>query len=305
MDKFYVDTVRLLLETAPHVFRSPRFALNGGTALNLFVHDMPRLSADIDVVYTDHAPDRAEAMKEISDALAACMTRLDAVGTRSEFLRTNGGDEVKILVQRGTCQVKVEVNFVFRGTVLPIQTRSLAASAAELFTTDLSLPVLAEPELYGSKLVAALDRQHPRDFFDVRGLFQTTGLTPEVVECFVCYLAGHNRPIHEVLFSRDLDLTVPYGSELQGMPREAVSLDELIATRERLRADLFVALTKPQKEFLITLAAGEPDWKMMECGHLAHMPAIRWKLENLKRLKKLNANKFKFQSDELRRRFGV
>lgn len=305
MDKFYVETVRLLLDTAPHVFRSPRFALKGGTALNLFVHDMPRLSVDIDVVYADHTPDRAEAMKEISDALAECTRRLDAVGIRSAFLRTNAGDEVKILVQRGKCQVKVEVNFVFRGTVLPIQTRSLATSAAELFTTDLSLPVLAEPELYGSKLVAALDRQHPRDFFDVRGLFQTTGLTPEVVECFVCYLAGHNRPIHEVLFSRDIDLTVPYESELQGMTREAVSLDELLATRERLRAELFVALTAEQKQFLISLAAGEPDWKLMECGHLAQMPAIRWKLENLTRLKKLNEEKFKFQSDELRRRLGA
>ena len=116
--------------------------------------------------------------------------------------------------------------------MLPVQTRSLAGIAQELFTTNLSLTVLAEPELYGSKLVAALDRQHPRDFFDVHGLFQSTGLTPEIIECFVCYLAGHNRPIHEVLFSRDLDLTVPYESEFQGMTRDEVSLAELLAARE-------------------------------------------------------------------------
>lgn len=303
MDKLYVDTVRLLLATAPHVFRSDSFALKGGTALNLFIRDMPRLSVDIDVVYTDHNPGREEAMKEISEALTASIKQLDAIGIRSEFLRTKAGDEVKILVQRGVSQVKVEVNFVFRGTLLPVQARKLANTARELFTTDLTLPVLAESELYGSKLVAALDRQHPRDFFDVRGLFQSTGLTSEIIECFVCYLAGHNRPIHEVLFSRDLDLTVIYESEFQGMTRDAVSPSELLAVRERLRAELPRALTESQKRFLIGLASGEPDWKLMTCPHLAQMPAIRWKLENLARLQKLNQAKFQLQSEELRRRF--
>ena len=303
MEKLYVDAVRLLLETAPHIFRAPRFALKGGTALNLFVRNMPRLSVDIDVVYTDHRPSREEAMREISDELAASMKRLEASGIQSEFLKTKAGDEVKIMVQRAGSMVKVEVNFVFRGTVLPVQMCSLANTARELFTTELSLPVLAESELYGSKLVAALDRQHPRDFFDVRGLFQKSGLTPEIVECFVCYLAGHNRPIHEVLFSRDLDLAVPYENEFQGMTREDVSLGELVAAREHLRAELPVALTESQKRFLLSLARGEPDWTLMVCPHLMEMPAIRWKLENLLRLKKLNPGKFDIQSDELRKHF--
>lgn len=303
MDKAYVDTVRLLLETAPHVFSAPSFAIKGGTALNLFVRDLPRLSVDVDVVYTDHLPNREEALKEISNELAACIKRLENVGIRSEFLRAKAGDEVKILVQRAGSQVKVEVNFVFRGTILPVQPRNLSDTARELFTTELSLPSLAESELYGSKLVAALDRQHPRDFFDVRGLFENSGLTPEIMECFVCYLAGHNRPIHEVLFSRDIDLTVPFESEFQGMTREEISLDELVMTRRRLREELPAALTESHKRFLLGLVAGEPEWKFMSCPHLAAMPAIRWKLENLGRLKKLNSEKFQLQSNDLRRRF--
>ncbi len=303
MEKAYVDTVRLLLETAPHIFRVPRFALKGGTALNLFVRNMPRLSVDIDVVYTDHRPTREEAMKEISAELVESMKRLEARGIQSEFLKTKAGDEVKILVQRDRISVKVEVNFIFRGTVLPVEICNLAKAASNLFTTELSLPVLASSELYGSKLVAALDRQHPRDFFDVQGLFQSSGLSPEIVECFVCYLAGHNRPIHEVLFSRDLDLTVPYENEFQGMTREDISLGELVAARERLRKELSVALTKSQKGFLLSLARAEPDWTLMSCQHLKEMPAIRWKLENLLRLKKLNANKFDVQADELQRLF--
>ena len=223
----------------------------------------------------------------------------------SELLRTKAGEEVKVLVQRGNSQVKLEVNFVFRGTVLPTQKRNLAQTAREQFTTNLSLPLLAEAELYGSKLVAALDRQHPRDFFDVHGLFESTGLTPEIVECFVCYLSGHNRPIHEVLFSRDLDLSLPYESEFQGMTRNEVKLGELLSTRERLRVELPSMLTESQKLFLVGLTTGEPDWALLECPHLKEMPAIRWKQENLVRLKKLNPAKFLFQSEELRRRLRV
>ncbi len=95
MDRIYVDTVRLLLETAPHVFHSNRFALKGGTALNLFVMDMPRLSVDIDVVYTDHRPSREDAMNEISRTLKETKNRLDGIGINSEFLRTKSGEETK------------------------------------------------------------------------------------------------------------------------------------------------------------------------------------------------------------------
>jgi predicted nucleotidyltransferase component of viral defense system len=71
MDQEYVDTVRLLLAIAPAVFKSPRFALEGGTALNLFLHDMPRLSVDIDVVFTDHALGREDALRAIAADLKA------------------------------------------------------------------------------------------------------------------------------------------------------------------------------------------------------------------------------------------
>ena len=78
-----------------------------------------------------------------------------------------------------------------------------------------------------------------------------------------------------------------------------------MAARERLRAELPIFLTESQKRFLLSLTAGEPDWTLMSCPHLAQMSAIRWKLENLARLKKLNPEKFKLQSDELRERFWV
>ncbi len=300
MDKTYIEIVRLLLESAPAIFETPHFAMKGGTAINLFIEDMPRLSVDIDVVYTDHQATRDEALKSISNGLEAVRKRLAKGGLEAEVSATKDGDEIKLFIWRGRNQVKVEVNHVFRGTVLPVETRQLGSEARTLFTTESSLPVLAVAELYGSKLVAAMDRQHPRDLFDVRGLFERGGLTADVIECFVCYLAGHNRPVHEVLFSRDLDMSSAFDNEFVGMTRNPITLAELEAVRRRLKNELPVALTANQRKFLLGLVAGEPEWTLMKCPHLAQLPAIRWKLQNLAKLKESNPRKFAQQADALR-----
>lgn len=301
MDKNYVDTVRLLLETAPDVFQTSCFAMKGGTALNLFVQDMPRLSVDIDVVYVAHATARADALAEIGAELNALKKRLNGRGMDAEIASSHTGDETKVLVRRGRQQVKIEVNHVFRGTLLPTERRLLAKSASDLFTTALTVPTLAIPELYGSKLVAAFDRQHPRDLFDVHGMHRRFGLSPEMVECFVCYLAGHNRPVHEVLFSRDIDMAQAYENEFVGMALEPISLADLNSTRERMRVEMKASLTDAQKRFLLGLVAGTPDWSLVTCQHLSVLPAVQWKLQNLARLKKANAAKFRQQTEELER----
>ena len=303
MDKSYVDTVRLLLQSVPVLFQTPNFAMKGGTAINLFVQNMPRLSVDIDVVYTDHARPRIGALQAISEGLNQTRKQLARFGLEAQVTSTGQGDEIKMFIQRGMIQVKLEVNHVFRGTVLPVEIRTLHAEARTVFTTDVSAPVLATAELYGSKLVAAMDRQHPRDLFDVRGLYQHGGLTPEIVECFVCYLAGHNRPVHEVLYSNDVDLTSAFDNEFTGMTREPVTLAELQQVRARLKEELPTRLTAKQRTFLIGLVSGEPDWTLMNCAHLESLPAIQWKRQNLARLKKSNPEKFAHQAMELKKHF--
>ena len=305
MDKYYVDTVRLLLESVPVIFQTPHFAMKGGTAINLFVQNMPRLSVDIDVVYTDHTTPRPAALAAISDGLNQVRTALVKSGLEAQVAATNQGDELKLFIQRGKIQVKVEVNHVFRGTVLPVEIRALNAEARRIFTTDLLAPVLAPAELYGSKLVAAMDRQHPRDIFDVHGLLAQDGLTPEIIECFVCYLAGHNRPVHEVLFSNDIDLAPAFENEFAGMAQNPVSLRELQKARAKLKSELPTKLTAAHRQFLIGLVSGEPDWKLMRCPHLQNLSAIQWKLQNLARLKKANPKKFAQQAAELRLRFAA
>ncbi|HRQ87378.1 MAG TPA: nucleotidyl transferase AbiEii/AbiGii toxin family protein [Bacteroidia bacterium] len=303
MEKDYLDTVRLLLEVAPTIFRNPLFVLKGGTAINLFVRDMPRLSVDLDVVIADHTLSRDEALATVTAELGAIRAELtQRRDLRCELGAMSEGPEVKLFVERGRIRIKVEVNHVFRGTILPPQKRPLVTSAQDAFFTDIELPLLQPDELYGSKLVAAMDRQHPRDLFDVLRLFDEGGLPAAVVECFVCYLVGHNRPVHEVLFANAIDIAPAFDNEFAGMTRQPVSLDELLAVRQRLFAELPASLTSQQRAFLLGLVKGEPDWSLMQCLHLRDLPAIRWKLANLSRLKQANPAKFSRQAAELEAR---
>ena len=304
MEKYYVDTVRLLLATLPEVFAVPGFALKGGTALNLFVHDMPRLSVDIDVVFTDHLKDRTDALKEIASGLTDAQQRLKSRGIESELITAAQGEETKLMVKQNRLIVKVEVNHVFRGTLLPVTTKRLNKSARDLFTTEVSAPVLAPAELYGSKIVAALDRQHPRDFFDLDQMFSETELSPAVVNCFACYLAGHNRPVHEVLFSRDRDLRMGFENEFQGMSRNPITLEQLEHVRKRLRKELSEKLTAVHRRFLLSIVEGNPEWDLADFPHLREMPALRWKMNNLQKLKSFNPRKFQQQAAALRERLG-
>lgn len=281
MDKAYADTVRLLLTAAPDVFANDIFAMKGGTAINLFVQDMPRLSVDIDVVYTPWQTPRELALKAIGDELDAIAGRLGRLGLVTRKVNSRDLGDTKLLIENAEAQVKVEVNVVFRGTVLPIERRSLSPKTADLFSVALELPVLAPAELYGSKLVAAMDRQHPRDLFDALKMFESGGLSDAAVECFVTYLAGHNRPTHEVLFGNEKDIAHEYHQLFVGMTTEPVSLDALLQARARLREELPRRLTGQHKQFLTGLPRAQPDWTLLQCSHASELPALRWKLGNL------------------------
>lgn len=304
MDKTYADTVRLLLTVAPEVFRSGLFAMKGGTAINLFVRDMPRLSVDIDVVYTAWDTPRNEALKAISDEIGAIAKRLRAL--QLDVRTTAAGElgESKLFIRNDDAQVKVEISLVFRGTVLPVEVRPLAKRTADMFSVGLSLPTLAVPELYGSKIVAALDRQHPRDLFDVAQMYEADGLIARTVECFVAYLAGHNRPMHEVLFAREKNIDQEFRSTFVGMTTDPVELETLLAARKRLFAELPASLTANQRKFLVGLARATPDWSLLTCTHAKSLPAIRWRLQNLEQFKAKKPEEFEKQAAELERRLG-
>jgi hypothetical protein len=303
MNLTYVKTVNLLLDIAPTVFQTPRFALKGGTALNLFIQDLPRLSVDIDFVFIDHKLDRDAALDEISQELKRIELAIIGMGYQAKIRKMYSGDEVKIIISNDEVEVKIEVNFVFRGTVLPLQNLALSTKTQKLFSRNIHLPVLSSSELYGSKLVAAMDRQHPRDFFDVLKMYESHGLSSGILDCFVAYLAGHNRPVHEVLFPNAQQIEETFKNEFVGMTSEPINVEELKKIQAKLMIEIPQALTFNHRKFLLSLVMTTPDWSLLPFAHLQEMPAIKWKLKNLKSLKLKNPAKFQLQREELEHRF--
>jgi hypothetical protein len=209
-----------------------------------------------------------------------------------------------LLVVRDGIQVKVEVNFVMRGTVYPVRTAALTAKARDVLLADMELPLVSLEDVYGGKLVAGMDRQHPRDLFDVMQLFAHEGITPKIRRAFVVYLASHNRPVHEVLFPALRDITQDYERNFKGMTTDPIELSALLDARKRMAHELQTGLDADERRFLLSLVACKPDWLSLGIGHLEQLPAIRWKLHNLEKLATDNSKRFAEQTDELVRRLG-
>ena len=304
MNPTYLHTARLLTQVAPSVFADGIFALKGGTAINLFLRDMPRLSVDLDVVFPDHRVPRNVALAQIQQAMGQAAERLRARGFQTHSVPT-GDVEARLWVRRESLQVKVEVNIVMRGTVAPVRRVGLSSRARDILQADLSVPMVAPEDVYGGKLVAAMDRQHPRDLFDVMQLFDHEGITDAIRKAFVVYLACSNRPVHEVLFPSMRDVGHSYAHNFQGMTAHPVALDQLLAARERMAHELQTGLSWADRTFLVSLVSGDPHWDVMGIPHLAHLPGVQWKLRHLQILRHANPRKFVEQAKLLADRLGV
>jgi hypothetical protein len=299
MNQQYLDTARLLTKVAPLVFPDGMFALKGGTAINLFIRDMPRLSVDLDLVFVDYLLSREQALEQINVALRQAAERLKGRGFQTRLSAAEEAGETKLLVRSGAIEVKVEVNYVMRGTIFPVRVMPLTSAASERLMADLEIPVASFADVYGGKLVAAMDRQHPRDLFDVMELFAHGGITSEIQRAFVVYLASHNRPVHEVLFGARKEVNFEYEQNFKGMTATSVGLEQLLDARERMFTEIQSNLAPEEKEFLLSLVSNQPEWDLLGVPHLHQLPAVRWKLHNLEKLQKANISKFAEQHDKL------
>jgi predicted nucleotidyltransferase component of viral defense system len=295
MNREYLETARLLIQVAPLAFVDDQFGLKGGTAINLFLRDMPRLSVDLDLVFTDHAVGRKEAIARINAAVRDAADRLRARRFEVYVPEAGGDGETKLMVRSGPAEVKVEINTVMRGTVHRVRRANLTPLARDTLLADIEIPVLASEDVYGGKIVAALDRQHPRDLFDVMELFKHEGITPGIRRAFVVYLASHNRPVHEVLFPELRDIQMDYERNFIGMTSQPTELAELLETRDRMINELHAGLDANERRFLLSLVTAQPEWELLGIPHVSELPAVRWKLQNLARLQRERAEQFELQ----------
>lgn len=282
----YYHQVALLIAILPLVEEEDCFALKGGTAINLFFHDMPRFSVDIDLTYLP-IEDRKTSLVAISSALNRIAARVTKVlkGTSVEVLKDMQENVLKLMITRQGVRVKVEVSPVLRGSLLAASSIDISAAVEEQFSYT-SMQVLNWNEVYAGKLCAAMDRQHPRDLFDVKMLFEGEGLTKELMNVFMVYLISGNRPIAEMLAPGISSLTSAYNEQFVGMEFKETRLDELESTRLRLVKEINNKMTDKHKQFLLSFKSLQPDWSLLDAGDVSHLPAIQWKLLNLDRMNK-------------------
>src|SRR5690554_4971701 len=108
----YKDQVKLLLSVLPFVSKEEKFALHGGTAINLFHFDMPRLSVDIDLTYLP-IEDRATSMENINRSLVLIKQSIEQVFPKINVEHKKL--ESKLMISNKEALIKVEVNQIKRG----------------------------------------------------------------------------------------------------------------------------------------------------------------------------------------------
>ncbi len=279
-DSVYYRQVELLVRVLPFVAKERCFALKGGTAINLFLRDMPRLSVDIDLIYVP-IENREISLNQAEAALNRIVENLVSVSPRYNAELLEG--RLKIMVDGGGFWVNIEVGPVLRGTVHEPEDRDIHPVVANEFGYA-NISVASVPDLYGGKICAALDRQHPRDIYDVMQLMSDTGISREIFEGFLVYLVSHSRPISELLNPNLLDMDQAFENTFIGMTKEPVELQTLVQAREDLIKQVHNSLTEADKQFLMSIKSRKPVWSLLPLEGIDQLPAVQWKLINLARM---------------------
>lgn len=293
MNEAYGKQVGLLLDVLPEVAKEECFAMHGGTAINLFVREMPRLSVDIDLTYVALA-ERYETLEGINAALLRIKHRIESL--RSSIRVLHKGKVCKLQIDEYGILIKIEVNMVGRGLLGEAKKVPLCEAAQEQFDAFCAMSLVPFGQLYGGKLCAAVDRQHPRDLFDVKLLFENEGFVDEIKQGFILGLVSSNRPTHEMLDPHLLDQRTAYENQFKGMSRIEFSYDDYEATRFQLIETIRASLSKADKAFLLSLNRLAPDWSIYD---YQRFPAVKWKLLNLERFKKSSPEAYQQQLNEL------
>jgi len=287
--KEYEKQVRLLLQCLPLLEALDRFALKGGTAINFFLKNMPRLSVDIDLTYLPIEP-REETFANMQSDLKKLGHLIEQAIPNSRVslqISPQTGQVVRLLVYANETQIKIEPSFVVRGTLYPPEYLDLCEQAENEFEMSVKqVKTLSSPEIYAGKICAALNRQHPRDLFDIYVLLNEQGISDTIRQAFVVYLAGDARPFHEMLEPNFLDIESTYQRQFHRMAMEEIGLNELLAARKSLVQKISEELTLNERRFLLSMKLGEPEWNLLPFQNLEQLPSLQWKLINVRKMDK-------------------
>lgn len=291
----------MLIKILPFVAQEKCFALKGGTAINLFERDMPRLSVDIDLTYLPFES-REQSLKEITQSLLKikkCL-KLSMPNIITSPINQNKNFESKLICVQNHTQVKIEVNTIMRGHILPYRKLPISQQVQSAFNKFASMQVVSKAELFGGKICAALDRQHPRDLFDIYQLLENEGFSSDIKIGFLSCLISHNRPINEMLNPNFIDQENVFEDQFSGMTKDPFSYEDYEETRKKLVKVIKESLSENDRKFLVSFKKGQPDLRFSPAEKIMDLPAVKWKLLNIQKLIKIDADKHTKQLEALK-----
>lgn len=301
----YYKQVSFLLDLIPIVAQEQCFALKGGTAINLFLLEMPRLSVDIDLTYLD-LKERNTALGDIAAALERIAKQVSSFNSKVKIERILHDEKPKIARRLNLyvedAMVKIEPNSVIRGAIFEPREMPVSDRVQEVFEKRPSIHLLEPDDIWAGKFCAALDRQHPRDLFDVKNYFEKNEkISQKAKDAFLVYLLSHPRPLHEVLFQAQKDISTEFKTKFQGMTEAPVQIEDLYKARQMLVSKIHSLLTDTDKAFLVSISKGNPKWENLKIPQAPEMPAIKWKLHNIS---KMDSKKREQQAEDLERQLN-
>lgn len=191
-----------------HPFLKEKLALKGGTALNIFVFDVPRLSVDIDLNYIG-AGDRETMLAErpkLEQAIQAVSAREGFNVRRIPHEHAGGKWQFRYENTFGRTDILgIDINFMFRVPLWPVTTcdsHPVGAWRAR------DIPVLDMHELAAGKLAALLARGQSRDLFDSHQILQMEGLDPHLLRIGFVVYGAMNRKDWRTISIEDVDFDV-------------------------------------------------------------------------------------------------
>lgn len=286
MNDIYKKQVALLIRIMPSVYRIKDFAVHGGTAINLFHKNMPRYSVDIDLTYIP-IQDRAESLNAINEHLKSLKANIEKSVPDIKVVPKYDVWKLQCTLNRAT--VKIEVNGTKRGIIGETEDKILCEKARQEFSMACKARTVSFSQLYGGKITAALSRQHPRDLFDCS--YMDISSFDDVKDGFMLCLLGSDKPVIESLQSNDIDQNDALENQFKGMSDIEFGYTDYEDARHKLIALVNDSLTDTDKKFLLSFEDGTPDWNKCCAGDLSNYPSVKWKLQNIGKLKNNNPQK--------------
>lgn len=298
MNNLYKEQVKLLLRILPVIYQEEVFAVHGGTAINLFIKNLPRYSVDVDLTYIPLAP-REESLTEIDKKLAAISQQLQRAVPGVNIRPIPN----KLLCTLGRSTVKIEVNRIKRGVIGPIIEMPLCNKAQEDFGMYCKARIVPLEQLYGGKIAAALSRQHPRDLFDFH--YMEADKIDGLKRGFMFALLGSDKPVIESLSPHKINQQKTLENQFRGMTDIPFAYENYENARKQLIVFINSMLGEEDRAFLIGFEEGKPHWENYAYNGFQDFPSVQWKLLNINKLKTQNPEKHRQEVERLKAHFGL